>query len=162
MRFGVAVASGIFSVLAVALLVQFVPWAKFAWLDEAIFVGYLMTGQVALAPVAGMVPLMAVGAGAALLAWRWEMGARRGTALGRGVLTGLVLYLVGVSITNPFLSMFRSHMGDMPASVARMMSSPGWIALVESLLGHLFFGLVLGLFLTMAERWTDGRARSEA
>lgn len=159
MRFGVALTSGIFAVLAVALLVQFVPWAGFAWLDEAIFVGYAFTGQVAMAPVVGMIPLMILGAAVALLAWRWEMGARRGTALRRGILTGLGLYLVAVAITNPFLSMFREHMGDVPASVARMMTSPGWIALVESLWGHLFFGIVLGLFLTMAERWADGGAR---
>lgn len=147
MRIGVPVVSGVFAVLFVALVCNLVPGVGFAWLDEAIFLGYMFGGQKALAPVIGLLPLMVVGTAAAAFSWRWALRARPKVAFFRGVVAGLALYLVAVCVTLPFLGTFHGQFdGDIPELARNLLSSRGWISLVESLIGHLIFGAVLGAF----------------
>lgn len=151
MRFGAAVVSGIFSILAVTFAVQVVPWIRFPWLDEAIFIGYLVTGQVALAPVVAAFPLVIVGGITALLAWRWAEGQTCRGAFFAGFWTALILYALAVAVTNPFISMFQGFIGEtLPMSIQQILSPPGLASILPGLWGHMLFGIVLGIFLALA------------
>lgn len=151
MRFGAAVVSGIFSILAVTFAVQIVPWIRFPWLDEAIFIGYLVTGQVALAPVVAAFPLVLVGGGTALLAWRWAEGKTCRGAFFAGFWAALILYALAVAVTNPFISMFQGFIGEtLPMSIQHLLSPPGFASVLPGLWGHIVFGIVLGVFLSLA------------
>lgn len=147
MRIGIPVLTGGFAVLLVTLAVQLIPWVGFAWLDEAMFVGYVLGGHRSLAPVVGLLPLLLVGVAAAAFSWKWALSQPPKGAFFRGLVAGLGLYVVAVAVSNPFRSTFHGQFdGQMPPLAENMLSATGWFALVESFLGHLIFGLVLGLF----------------